>query len=45
VLPSESQLQFFRMGKGSLGGVTPMRALRRGQTVAVVMAAEGYVGR
>jgi len=44
-LPEGSQMQFLNTGKGSLGGATPLRALRRGQTVAVITAAEGFVGR
>lgn len=45
VLPTGSQLQFFNTGKASLGGVTPRGALGRGQAVAVIRAAEGFVSR
>lgn len=45
VLPTGSQEQFLTTGKGSLGGATPLVALGRGQTKAVIRAAEGFVGR
>lgn len=45
VLPAGSQAQFLTTGKGSLGGATPFVALGRGQTKAVIRAAEGFVGR
>lgn len=37
--------QFFVSGKGSLGGATPLAALREGRLRQVKVAAEGYAQR
>lgn len=37
--------QFFVSGKGSLGGATPLTALREGRLPQVKVTAEGYAGR
>ena len=44
-LPSGSKWQFFTTGKGLLGGVTPLEALRAGQFALVMRCAEGFVER
>jgi hypothetical protein len=44
-LPDGSKLQFFQTPKGSLGGLTPLQALRLGQAAAVNIAAEGFGSR
>lgn len=41
-LPSGSQLQFFTMRKGSLGGITPLQALEAGDIDAVIKAARAF---
>ena len=37
--------QFFVVGKGFLGGITPLEALREGKLLQVKVAAEGYAER
>lgn len=37
--------QFFVVGKGFLGGITPLEALREGKLREVKIAAEGYAER
>lgn len=37
-----SRLQFYTQGKGSLGGLTPIEALRAGKVEDVRRAAEGF---
>ena len=44
-LPGPSKLQFFSTPKASLGGVTPLEALRKRRFAAVSAAAEGYAER
>jgi hypothetical protein len=44
-LPGGSKLQFFTTPKGSLGGRTPLDALRNGELALVHCAAEGFVER
>jgi hypothetical protein len=41
-LPGWSKWQFFTTGKGSLGGATPLDALKRGQVDQVEAAAEAF---
>jgi len=40
-----SKWQFFVVGKGFLGGITPLEALREGKLRQVKVAAEGYAER
>ena len=44
-LSGPSKLQFFATPKASLGGVTPLEALRRRRFAAVCVAARGFVER
>ena len=44
-LPGGSKLQFFNTPKGSLGGITPLQALRLGRVAAVNVAADGFACR
>lgn len=44
-LPGGSKLQFFSTPKGSLGGVTPLAALRGGMFSDVMRCAEGFAER
>ena len=44
-LPGGSKLQFFVSPKGSLGGITPLEALRQGSLASVLRAAEGFAER
>lgn len=41
-LPIGSRLQFYRLPKASLAGLTPIEALKAGQLAAVRRAAEGF---
>ena len=41
-LPGGAKLQFFSTPKGSLGRLTPLQALAKGQLVKVKVAAEGF---
>ena len=44
-LPRGSQDQFLVFPKGSLAGLTPVQALRRGLVANVMIAARGYLER
>lgn len=44
-LPRGSQDQFLLLPKGSLAGLTPVQALRRGLVASVITAARGYLER
>jgi hypothetical protein len=44
-LPASSKWQFFTTPKASLGGVTPLQALERGERQAVMVTAAGFVER
>ena len=44
-IPGSAKLQFFMTGKGSLGGMTPLDALKAGKLAAVKTAAEGFAER
>lgn len=44
-IPPSSKWQFFATPKASLGGVTPLEALRRGDRQAVMITAAGFVER
>ncbi|MDP3457042.1 hypothetical protein [Methyloversatilis sp.] len=44
-LPSETKSKFFTTPKGSLGGQTPVEALKNGRLTAVLRAAEGFAER
>lgn len=44
-LPIGSQNQFLNFPKGSLSGLTPVQALRRGLVVRVMTAARGHLER
>lgn len=44
-LPGGSKLQFFIRPKASLGGITPLEALRRGALANVLRAADGFAER
>lgn len=44
-LPTSSQNQFLFSGKGSLAGLTPVQALRRGLISKVMNSAAGFVER
>jgi hypothetical protein len=44
-LPGGSKWQFFTGGKGSLGGTTPLEALREGMLRQVKATAEGFAER
>lgn len=44
-LPGGSKWQFFTGGKGSLGGTTPLAALREGRLRQVKATAEGFAER
>lgn len=44
-LPGGSKWQFFTGGKGSLGGATPLTALREGKLRQVKATAEGFAER
>ena len=44
-LGGSSKWQFFSTGKGSLGGLTPVDALRQGKLKQVTIAAEGFAER
>ena len=44
-LPGGGQLQFWRSGKGSLGGLTPLEALERGQVEKVLATAAAFADR
>ena len=44
-LSSGSKWQFFANGKGSLGGLSPVQALRLGRYAAVRVAARGFAER
>ena len=44
-LPTSSQNQFLFLGKGSLAGLTPIQALRRGLVSKVMVSAAGFLER
>lgn len=44
-LPISSQSQFLFSGKGSLAGLTPAQALRRGMVAKVITSAAGFLER
>jgi hypothetical protein len=44
-LDNFTKWQFFISGKGSLGGLTPLQALRQGKLRQVKVTAEGFVER
>ena len=44
-LPASSQNQFLFSGKGSLAGLTPVQALRRGLVSKVMNSAAGFLER
>lgn len=44
-IPASSKWQFFTTPKASLGGVTPLQALQRGDRQAVMVTAAGFVER
>lgn len=44
-IPASSKWQFFTSPKASLGGLTPLEALQRGQRQAVMVTAAGFVER
>jgi hypothetical protein len=44
-LPGGSKLQFFAGPKASLGGITPLEALRHGALARVLRAADGFAER
>ena len=44
-LPIGSQDQFLNFPKGSLSGLTPVQALRRGLVARVMTAARGHLER
>jgi hypothetical protein len=44
-LPGGSKLQFFAQPKASLGGITPLEALRFRSLATVLRAAEGFAER
>lgn len=44
-LDNFTKWRFFVSGKGSLGGLTPLEALRRGKVREVKVAAEGFATR
>jgi hypothetical protein len=44
-MPIGSQSQFLNLPKGSLSGLTPVQALRRGLVARVMTAAHGHLER